>query len=146
MREELFQKLTIALASKYTKDELAEKLVQRKDQRVSNLIANAFNKKVSVERLGSVKPDIYSKEYRAGAYYDFINRVFGPESWIYKYIDEQPWRLFKEKYDSIDNEVERLNFVFASYTKWQEEINKSKKMERNRYKWIDDFIVNNNKK
>lgn len=81
--------MAINLSNKYTESELAQLLVKNKDRRVSNLIASAYNFKVLLRKARTTRKaiagdDLYDKE--AIEYFIRKCRVIGPQSWIYKVL------------------------------------------------------------
>lgn len=100
MKKELFQKKANSLAMAYTKEELAKKLVEKKDSRISNLLASAYNKKILVSktRLDYLKTlgfDRYEKD--AISYFVQKCKTYGPQSWIYKILENDERVNYQER-------------------------------------------------
>ena len=118
MQKELFQKLAESLANKYTQQELAEKLVQRKDKRVSNLIASAYNKKIM-----STNSKPITQEFD---FYEYKHRTTGPNSWFYKYLSEESWKKFMNKLNTAEDAIHKEYIIAKEYYSWKIEIEKQK--------------------
>lgn len=115
MKKELFQKLAMNLAKKYTTAELQQMLIQRKDDRISKAIVSALNKKA----IGQDKIGVQVVDFD---YYDFLIRTVGPESSIYELFTTVPWDEFQRKLSLYKTEKGREGFIYSAYIKWRNAI------------------------
>lgn len=124
MKKQFFNKLSNNLAEKYTKGELATKLVERKAKRVSNLLASAYNKKVlgTGERATEyfLPPNFDVFDRQAIEYFKMKERSIGPGSWIYEILQEaneykgkKSWHRFLESIDFVSlDDPDTLSRIF----------------------------------
>ena len=132
MNKDYFKRLARNLASRYTREELAQLLIKNKDRRISNLIASAYNIKImSTEK--TLTTQVVSFDF-----YEYMNRTFGPDSWIYKYLSKKEWNNFKGLLIKHPDEQSRDRAILFFYTKWKDEIRQQKMSDMRRCIYLDE--------
>lgn len=143
MRKELFDKIAVELSTRYTKDELADKLIKFKEARISNLITAAFNKKCILEKSKKIPQE---KIAASIWYYSFLKRTIGPESHVYKFPPKstlgeelaQPWDLLEEEFKQCKNEDELTNLLYKKFIAWERNRTTEKIKSVEKAKWMDE--------
>jgi len=129
MQEHYFQQLARNLADKYTKIELAKLLTKNKDRRISNLLASSFNKACMPRQDIRVVVEF--------DYYDYVARTLGPETWLYQFVNKEPWEKFKKALDDCPDERSKDNYLVSTYTFWKNEKAKEKESLTRYFTFLD---------
>lgn len=154
-----FEKLKKELVKKFAKDELANLLVKRKDQRVSNLICAAYNLKIlgkptfdpmqvrltAEEKIGRKLDD---EQFSAVEHYRFKKRTIGSGTWAnevlystegaYKYVapKDRPWAKYVASIGGHDlSNPEVIENIWLN-----EQMNSLKNYDESKEKKIEEII------
>ena len=101
-----YKKISDSLYAKYDKDQLADLLVKHKDQRVSNLIVAAYNRKCM-----KVSAYAQTEKSKVWDFYHARRRAIGPGSWFQEFMiidpNSNPWEDFLS---SVTDENKKICF------------------------------------